>query len=366
MNIGNQQPPTERRNDSEEVVSYAELDGEWRRKKVSVVGVVKSFLGQLRTGQDMTSIRMPAVLFFPFSLLETIGHRELNYFDDILALNREESPKERMLVVLRWFIKGLHEEDFPKKPYNPVLGEVHEGWQESKVYGRNHFFAEQVAHHPPVSAYYICNKQEGIMLLTNLQFSIQFCGNYVRVNSAGFAKINVPRRQETYVMSRRFPGLSIKNIVLGIRKMVWEGDLTISCKETGYSATVSFVDKTTKNSIKAVITHNGLPVAHLRGRVGGHIKISEGKEKKSHWNSFMDASKLQNELSHTHPKSKLPPQSSTRIWEKVNHAILEENMEKADEYKRQIEDQQKKNTSTPKYFVKVHNEWVPNSEPQSH
>ena len=41
-----------------------------------------------------------------------------------------------------------------KKPFNPVLGETYEFID---PHYNTHFIAEQVSHHPPISAYYAYN-----------------------------------------------------------------------------------------------------------------------------------------------------------------------------------------------------------------
>ena len=46
-------------------------------------------------------------------------------------------------------IQQTHIEKFPSKPFNPLLGETYELF----LPGKYKFIAEQVSHHPPVSAF---------------------------------------------------------------------------------------------------------------------------------------------------------------------------------------------------------------------
>ena len=47
-------------------------------------------------------------------------------------------------------IQQTHIEKFPSKPFNPLLGETYE----LVLPGKYKFLAEQVSHHPPVSAFH--------------------------------------------------------------------------------------------------------------------------------------------------------------------------------------------------------------------
>ena len=97
-----------------------------------------------RPGQDLTRVSLPAVLLYPYSLLEVIGYRELTFFEVLLQLNKEEDPLQRTLIVIKWLLCTIQQETFHKKPYNPLLGETHECHIESSDYGRSDFISEQV------------------------------------------------------------------------------------------------------------------------------------------------------------------------------------------------------------------------------
>jgi hypothetical protein len=125
-------------------MSLVDQDGEWKFRKITLMGVVRSFVSQLRPGQDLTRVSLPAVLLHPYSMLEVIGYRELTYFELLLDLNKEPDPMQRMILVLRWILSTIQQETFHKKPYNPVLSETHECYISSEQYGKTEFIAEQV------------------------------------------------------------------------------------------------------------------------------------------------------------------------------------------------------------------------------
>ena len=52
-----------------------------------------------------------------------------------------------------------------KKPYNPILGETFRCyWKHPKSNSRTFYIAEQISHHPPVSAFYVTNRQDGFCI----------------------------------------------------------------------------------------------------------------------------------------------------------------------------------------------------------
>lgn len=93
-----------------------------------------------------------------------IEHPEL-----FCAPAQEKDPAKRMLAVLKWFLSSLQGQQYAgrdpkdgiKKPLNAILGEVFIGdcgppEDETKM------VAEQVSHHPPVTACYLWNDQHGV------------------------------------------------------------------------------------------------------------------------------------------------------------------------------------------------------------
>lgn len=116
-------------------------------------------------GMDITSITCPAFLLRPISMLE-ICSEAVKPLDDIAAIAKLETPRERIQAVTKSFLHCCtlmpKQHNFNHcKPYNPIYGErfvctwKHEDESETK------FFAEQVSHHPPISACFMINEKAG-------------------------------------------------------------------------------------------------------------------------------------------------------------------------------------------------------------
>lgn len=93
-----------------------------------------------------------------------------------------------------------------KKPLNPFLGEQFIGsWTDTKLY------AEQVSHHPPVTAYYIENAKRGVTFEGHNAQRTSFSGRTINVKQTGHALLRVtvsPTESETYLVT--FPRLQIE------------------------------------------------------------------------------------------------------------------------------------------------------------
>lgn len=65
-----------------------------------------------------------------------------------------------------------------KKPYNPILGETFRCYWGNPNGTKTYFVAEQVSHHPPVSAFYVSNRKEGYVVNCSCLAKSKFYGNW--------------------------------------------------------------------------------------------------------------------------------------------------------------------------------------------
>ena len=106
-------------------------------------------VGQLRPGQDVTRIRLPSNLCYPFSLLEFIPMKRMRGMEILNDYKDLEDPVDKMLCVLRWYLSCMTDDEYGKKPLNPVVGETYMCYSDGTM-----FVSEQVSHHPPISAFH--------------------------------------------------------------------------------------------------------------------------------------------------------------------------------------------------------------------
>lgn len=68
------------------------------------------------------------------------------------------------------------------KPINPVIGEIFHCTYDHQD-SQTEFIAEQVSHHPPISALYMKNEKLGFACSGHFDINLSFCGNYLSVSN---------------------------------------------------------------------------------------------------------------------------------------------------------------------------------------
>lgn len=378
----------------EEAVSFVNQEGEWKYRKINLFRVVRGFVSQLKPGQDLTKVSLPAECCTPYGLLEVMGSRELAMFHLTFGMNRHpNNPMERFFAALRFFFGTVRSERFDKKPWNPVLGETHITYADV-IYGedgigltetvaappplatpsgkgkhaastpspspsaaatssssnpnaprsRTVFVGEQVSHHPPISAICLTNEREQLTCQANVSFSVKFGGNQVTVATAGGLQLISKKFNETYELTKCVPDMVVRNVVWGKKYIMWEGELTMTCPQTGLTAFLKFQEKSSQNVVKGYIMQGNSdePLYKLHGVCGERIHIdtlTAGAVTES--KVLLDLTTEPLARIRYLPRSKLAPLSSVGVWEAVNKAIVDDDITLADKEKKVIEQAQR-------------------------
>lgn len=183
--------------------------------------LITHFLGQLRIGMDLERIAMPAFILESRSMLEMYADFYL-YTDLFLKVTELTCPHERIKQLLRWYIatfRTCRKNSLAKKPYNPVLGELFECWyntNENEITGapsdtKLKFLAEQVSHHPPVSAFYLEHPQKRIQLDGYSYTKSKFLGLYASIETVGRSCVTLLNLDEEYIIT--FPSCNVRSIL---------------------------------------------------------------------------------------------------------------------------------------------------------
>ncbi|XP_046976050.1 oxysterol-binding protein-related protein 8 [Vanessa cardui] len=303
-------------------------------------------LKQVRPGMDLSKVVLPTFILEPRSFLDKLSD---NYYHaDLLAQAQSlEDPYQRFKGVLRWYLSGLYRKPKGlKKPYNPVLGETFRCcWRHRNNETYTYYVAEQVSHHPPVSAFYISNRKEGFVIEGSLLARSKFYGNSTSAILEGCARIHLLNWGETYITTA--PYAHCKGIVIGTLSMELGGKIHIICQETGYQADVEFklrsflggADQT--NAISGRIKRGKDTIATVEGYWDGKIDIKDKKTGEE--TNLLDVAILKEQRL---PRFlvKLDRQQeweSQRLWIKVSEAIHNEDQVVATEQKTIIEEAQR-------------------------
>uniref|UniRef100_A0A8C6T5Y6 Oxysterol-binding protein n=1 Tax=Neogobius melanostomus TaxID=47308 RepID=A0A8C6T5Y6_9GOBI len=225
--------------------------------------VIMHLLSQVRLGMDLTKVVLPTFILERRSLLEMYA----DFFahpDLFVSIAEQPEARERMVQVVKWYLSAFHagrKGSVAKKPYNPILGEVFychwdlpsdseeiptqmetvsDGpvpWASSNSVC---FVAEQVSHHPPISAFYAECLNRKIQFNAHIWTKSKFLGMSIGVHNIGQGCVSCLEHDEHYILT--FPN-GYGRSILTVPWVELGGECNISCSKTGYSANIVFHTK---------------------------------------------------------------------------------------------------------------------------
>ena len=138
----------------------------------------------------------------------------------------------RMLLVTAFSISQYKGPDNRlNKPFNPILGETYELLTPDYKY-----FAEQVSHHPPVTALH--SESKNWIYTCDTDAKISFNGTYVKAIPHGKQIVRLRTKNEVYVIDR--PTTCVNNILFGTMYSEQIGNMTIKNATTGAVSIIEF------------------------------------------------------------------------------------------------------------------------------
>jgi oxysterol-binding protein-related protein 9/10/11 len=219
---------------------------------LSQLSQMKDFIAYLGTVKgDLSHVTAPPFILAPKSAIEipsvwALSHRLF------LSPSREPDASRRALLVLQNYVCSLRHlagEDAAKKPMNPFLGELFVGAFRDDGDGAGsdtQLVAEQVSHHPPVTACHIRNGARGVsssgFVAQEMSFSLS---DGVTVRQHGFALVRDERHGESHLMT--MPTLRIRGLASGRTHVELEGPCYIS-SSSGFLSRIDLGKEAAKGS----------------------------------------------------------------------------------------------------------------------
>ncbi|CAH2232403.1 jg20996 [Pararge aegeria aegeria] len=225
--------------------------------------VVTHLLSQVKIGMDLTKVVLPTFILERRSLLEMYAD-SFAHPDQFIKIVDQPTPRDRMVQVVRWYLSSYHagrKSQVAKKPYNPILGEVFRcHWdQEGEPLENNtckqevgdgpvpwcspdqlSFVAEQVSHHPPISAFYAEHVNKRIQFDAWVWTKSKFLGLSIGVHNIGRGLVTLLDVGEEYSLT--FPN-GYGRSILTVPWIELGGSVCIECIQTGHKANVEFLTK---------------------------------------------------------------------------------------------------------------------------
>ncbi|XAO25737.1 hypothetical protein I312_104566 [Cryptococcus bacillisporus CA1280] len=306
--------------------------------------ILMAIISQLRPGMDLSKIALPTFVLEPRSLLERItdffSHPEL-----IFGVGDEPDAKQRYIRVMTFYLSGWHiKPKGVKKPYNPVLGEF---FRCTYVYpdgSEGFYIAEQVSHHPPVSAFFYISPLNGLLVTGELKPKSKFLGNSAATIMEGEDRIRLLDRPEDGEYSITMPNTYARGILFGRMLLELCDVSSIVNAKNDFHCDVDFKAKGWISGGYNVISGKVIgPGKSDIGDLSGHwssaieFKDKETKEKKV----LFDPSTSRIAPKKVLPESEQEEYESRRLWTKLTDAIRAADMHGATAAKFAVEDHQR-------------------------
>ena len=207
--------------------------------------------------------------------------------------------------------------------------------------------AEQVSHHPPVTACYLWNDHHGVRAEGYTRQEITFSGT-INIQQIGHAILHVDAYDEDYLIP--LPDVTVKGILTGSPYPELHGSYSIVAS-TGYVADVDFSGKGVlgvggqKNHVHASVHQRGDDGAHgaalftAEGSWSGSFEIRD--ERTEQVIDTYDVTAAQPTEFHTDPLEEQDPWESRRAWHGVIASIQKGHMQGVADHKHALETAQR-------------------------
>ncbi|KAG8513928.1 Oxysterol-binding protein-related protein 8 [Galemys pyrenaicus] len=276
--------------------------------------LIWTLLKQVRPGMDLSRVVLPTFILEPRSFLDKLS--DYYYHADFLSeAALEENPYFRLKKVVKWYLSGFYKKPKGlKKPYNPILGETFRClWIHPRTNSKTFYIAEQVSHHPPISAFYVSNRKDGFCLSGSILAKSKFYG-----------------------------------ILYGTMTLELGGIVNITCQKTGYSAVLEFKLKPFLGSSDCVNQISGKlklgkeVLATLEGHWDSEVFVNDKKTDNSEvfWNPTPDI-KQWRLIRHTVKFEEQGDFESEKLWQRVTRAINAKDQTEATQEKYVLEETQR-------------------------
>ncbi|XP_041917201.1 oxysterol-binding protein-related protein 5-like isoform X2 [Alosa sapidissima] len=310
-------------------------------------GLVWTLLKQLRPGMDLSKVVLPTFILEPRSFLDKLSdyYYHANFLSEAV---KEESAYGRIKKVLRWYLSGFYKKPKGlKKPYNPILGETFRCcWPHPDSDSCTFYIAEQVSHHPPISAFYVSNKKDGFCISGSILAKSKFYGNSLSAVLEGKAKLQFLNRDEEYVVT--MPYAHCKGILYGTMTLELGGRVTIECEKTKCIAHLEFKLKPflgtsgQVNQISGKILQDEEVLATVDGHWDREVYLMDRRsgQRDLLWSPTPEVRRQRLRRQVVQPEHQEHFESE-RLWKNVTSAIMAQDQNRATQEKFLLEEAQR-------------------------
>ncbi|KAK9766304.1 Oxysterol-binding protein OBPa [Basidiobolus ranarum] len=336
--------------------------------------ILMGIISQLSRGTDLSRVTLPVFILEPRSFLEKVTDF-MSHPDLIQRAAFVDDPMERFIQIVRYYLSGWHiQPKGVKKPYNPVLGEHFRCKWTFPDATEAYYIAEQVSHHPPISAYAIYSPDNYLLATGELRPKSKFLGNSAASMLHGSTKVrflNIPG--EEYFIT--YPNIYARGILFGTMMMELGDCVTVKCPQNDFICNVEFKTKGFFSGSYNVIVgtikkaSTGEVLFEIGGTWSDKMEIRQVQNgRKGPWKLLFDVTTSQVFPKTVVPEEQQEPYESRRLWLKVTNALQSRNLNLATDEKTVIEDNQRRMTKerdendidwVPRFFTYKNGEYLP-------
>ena len=179
---------------------------------------------------------MPVVFNEPLSMCQR-ACEGIQYSSYLKLADLSDDPIERMEFICAFIVACLSVNcQRYIKPFNPLLYETYEYEHELEDGSHVKAVAQQVSHHPPITA--ACSESENFIYNGVVNPKIKFWGRSVEITHDGSYRVYLKRHKESYVFGA--VPCSVHNIIVGKLWFEHHGPLDVKCAETKMQANLTF------------------------------------------------------------------------------------------------------------------------------
>ncbi|XP_063897422.1 oxysterol-binding protein-related protein 3 isoform X4 [Helicoverpa armigera] len=186
-------------------------------------------------GKDLSQISMPVTINEPLNMLQRLCE-ELEYSELLDAASECKSPIERMALIAAFAVSAYASSAHraASKPFNPLLAETYECVRDDKGF---RFIAEQVSHHPPISA---CHAESSRWCFwQEARIKTKFWGKSMEFQPTGRVHVRLLNTGDHYSWNK--VTTCVHNLFGGQRWVDQYGDMHITCHGTDITCKLNFI-----------------------------------------------------------------------------------------------------------------------------
>lgn len=298
------------------------------RSMASRFGDLVGFLSSVKG--DLSNVSGPIAFLAPSSVVE-VGHCWAERPHIFAAPAAEADPARRALLVQRLILSSLRPQLYVagapgvsiKKPLNAFLGEVFTAsWSDERNKSRTRLVAEQVSHHPPITAMHISSGGGGNGVVRAdgyARVEMTFNGT-VNIRQVGHAVLRVERFEEDHLIP--LPDVKVRGFLSACLYPEILGTYHI-IGSSGYISEIKFsgagVLRGKKNSFEARLFHKSDPKRTLFRTTGCWSERWTVKDAKGRTVEEYEVEALENlpAAMELPPVEEQSPWESRRAWDGV-------------------------------------------------